>query len=149
MPYQPTQNSRNTAVRLPHVVCTVSELAAGQRVIFSFNGLSIGVFNVNGAYHALLNRCPHRGAPLCEGRLTASVTAPQPYSYSRDREGEILKCPWHGWEFDILTGRSVFMPEKIRVKAYPTTIEQSQQHPLIAKYDVSVIAHLVVVWLSK
>jgi nitrite reductase/ring-hydroxylating ferredoxin subunit len=34
-----------------------------------------------------------------------------------------VRCPWHGWEFDITTGQSVFNPHKMRVKTYAVTVE--------------------------
>jgi len=47
----------------------------------------------------------------------------QPGEYIWGREGEILRCPWHGWEFDLITGRSIFNPHKMRVKTYEVTVE--------------------------
>ena len=38
------------------------------------------------------------------------------------REGEILACPWHGWEFDLLTGESLSDP-RIRLRRYPVEVE--------------------------
>jgi nitrite reductase/ring-hydroxylating ferredoxin subunit len=44
-----------------------------------------------------------------------------PGEYRWGREGEILSCPWHGWEFDLLTGKSLADP-RVRVKRYPTEV---------------------------
>jgi hypothetical protein len=41
------------------------------------------------------------------------------------REGEIIRCPWHMWEFEIATGRCLVDP-KARVKTYPVVIEEGQ-----------------------
>ena len=106
-----------------HVVCRVEELPPGGRRIVSVGGLSIGVFNVNGRYYGLNNRCPHKAAPLCAGLVTGLVTGPEPYQYQVSRPGEILRCPWHGWEFDITNGRSVFNPHKLRVRSYEVAVE--------------------------
>ena len=73
-------------------------------------GRSIGVFNLDGAYFALRNRCPHQGGPLCLGRLSGMLTSPRPGEYEYQRDGEILRCPWHGWEFDLRTGQSWIDP---------------------------------------
>jgi 3-phenylpropionate/trans-cinnamate dioxygenase ferredoxin subunit len=54
------------------------------------------------------------------------------------REGEILRCPWHGWEFDILTGRSIFNPHRTRVKAYDVTVEQKIDDESVETFPVSV-----------
>jgi 3-phenylpropionate/trans-cinnamate dioxygenase ferredoxin subunit len=40
-----------------------------------------------------------------------------------ERGGEILRCPWHGWEFDLRDGRSVVDPERTRVRSYPVEVE--------------------------
>ena len=106
-----------------HVVSRVSELPPGERRIVEVAGRSIGVFNVNGAFHALRNSCPHQAAPLCLGSIKGMTMPSRPGEYIWAREGEILRCPWHGWEFDILTGRSIFNPHRTRVKAYDVTVE--------------------------
>jgi nitrite reductase/ring-hydroxylating ferredoxin subunit len=106
-----------------HVVCRVDELPPGQHRIVTVRGRSIGVYNVNGQYHALLNRCPHRAAPLCKGVVTGLITSPAQYQREMSRDGEIVRCPWHGWEFDILTGQSVFNPHRVRARTYEVMVE--------------------------
>ncbi len=106
-----------------HVVARTSELPPGERRIVEVNGRSIGVFNVHGHYYALRNSCPHQAAPLCLGAIKGMTMPSAPGEYIWAREGEILRCPWHGWEFDITTGRSIFNPHKTRVKAYEVTVE--------------------------
>lgn len=107
-----------------HVVCKVSELPPGGRKIIQVGEKSIGVFNVNGGFHALRNLCPHQFAPLCEGKITG-YCEPSPVGEFRwSRHGEILRCPWHGWEFDIKTGRSIFNPHKVRTKSYEAAVEE-------------------------
>ena len=87
-----------------HVVATVEEIPPGQRKVIEVSGRSIGIFNVSGEFFALRNRCPHQGGPLCLGPLEALVRSTGPGDYSVSRSGEVLRCPWHGWEFDIRTG---------------------------------------------
>jgi 3-phenylpropionate/trans-cinnamate dioxygenase ferredoxin subunit len=106
-----------------HVVATVDELPPGQRKIVEIAGRSIGVFNVGGEYFALRNRCPHQGGPLCLGQLAGAVSSSGPGMYTYSRHGEMLRCPWHGWEFDIRTGQSWFDPAGVRVRRYDVTIE--------------------------
>jgi nitrite reductase/ring-hydroxylating ferredoxin subunit len=107
-----------------YVVGTVEEIAPGQRKIVEIAGRSIGVFNVGGSFYALRNTCPHQGGPLCQGQVTGLLMARVPGEFSYTRRGEILRCPWHGWEFDIKTGQSWFDPVQTRVRAYPVTIER-------------------------
>ena len=54
-------------------VCTTEELQPGERKIVDAGGRSIGVFNVGGSYHALLNLCPHQRGPLCLGQVTGTM----------------------------------------------------------------------------
>lgn len=106
-----------------HIVCTVDELPPGGRKVLEIAGRSIGVFNLGGEYFALRNRCPHQGGPLCQGRLTGFLMARVPGEYEYTRRGEILRCPWHGWEFDVRTGQSWFDPARTRVRTYPVSVE--------------------------
>lgn len=106
------------------IVCPAAELPPGERkIIDTGDGRSIGVFNVAGNYHALRNLCPHAGAELCRGVVTGMNEPSEVGEYRWTRDGEILRCPWHGWEFDLLTGRSIFCPEKVRVATYETAVE--------------------------
>lgn len=86
------------------------------------DGRSIGVFNVAGRFYALHNGCPHRGGPLCEGRVCGTVLPTDDYAFRYGREGEILRCAWHGWEFDIRTGQALADPS-VRARSYPVTVE--------------------------
>jgi nitrite reductase (NADH) small subunit len=132
-----------------HVVCPAAELTPGQRRVVEVNGRSIGVFNVNGSYFAVRNRCPHHGAPLCLGLVKGLVLGPRPYEYEVVREGEILRCPWHGWEFDLTNGRSIFNPHRVRVKSYDVTVEPApaggeEDDTSIETYPVTVEQEVVV-----
>ena len=61
-----------------HVVGKVAEIGPGQRKIVTVEGISIGVFNVGGTYYALRNRCPHQGAPLCQGSVKGTALPSSP-----------------------------------------------------------------------
>jgi len=108
-----------------HPICPVDDLPPGQRKIVTIHGKSIGVFNVHGKFHAIRNVCPHQLAPLCEGAITGTARPSDkgPGHGQWHRDGELIRCPWHGWEFDIATGQSVFNPHRCRVKSYQVTVE--------------------------
>jgi nitrite reductase (NADH) small subunit len=105
-----------------YFVCDVEALAPGERIVRDFDGLSIGVFNVGGRMYALHNRCPHRGGALCLGPVTGTAVGDAGFRFVYGREGEVLRCAWHGWEFEIATGRSLVDP-RIRAKTFPVRIE--------------------------
>ncbi|WP_121823558.1 Rieske (2Fe-2S) protein [Halostella salina] len=106
-------------------ICPTSELPPGDRVITTLDGISIGVFNIDGEYHALKNDCPHQRAPLCEGKLTGTTESTAPGQYEWTADGQIVQCPWHGWEFDVTTGESVFNPHSVKAKTFQTTVEST------------------------
>jgi 3-phenylpropionate/trans-cinnamate dioxygenase ferredoxin subunit len=106
-----------------HVLATTSEIPPGERKLFNVKGRPIAVFNLGGQFYGMLNRCPHQGGSLCEGIVTGLLESPTPGEYVYSREGEIVRCPWHGWEFDIRTGQSYCDPERIRTKSYPVAAE--------------------------
>ena len=108
-----------------HRVAKVGEIPPGGRKIVEVAGRSIGVFNIGGEFFALRNQCPHAGGPLCEGVLSGLLRSDVPGEYDYVRRGEILRCPWHQWEFDVRTGQSWFDPVKTRVRRYETSIEPS------------------------
>ena len=124
-----------------YIVGKVSELPPGERKIVEVQGRSIGVFNVHGTYYALRNSCPHQGAPLCRGAITGMPVPSKPGEYVWAREGEILRCPWHGWEFDVTSGRSVCNPHRTRVKTYEVTVEEDES---VETYPVTLEDGLVV-----
>ena len=133
-----------------HVVARVKDFPPDTRRIVEVEGVSIGVFNVHGSYYALRSSCPHQGAPLCLGRVVGTTVASRPFALSYAREGEIIKCPWHGWEFDITTGRSVFNPHRVRVRTYDVTVEpeeteeSEEEDPSIPTYPVTIEDGLVI-----
>ncbi len=106
-----------------YIVGTVDDIPPGERKIVEIGGRSVGVFNVNGEYFAVLNRCPHQGGSLCSGRQSGVVTSSRPGEYVTSRANEIIRCPWHGWEFDLRTGQSWFDPRAVRVRRYDVTVE--------------------------
>lgn len=77
---------------------TARELTAGGRVV--------ALFNIDGTFYALDGICPHAGGPLGEGAMS----------------GCVVTCPWHGWQFDVVTGRNALNP-RIEQTRFPIKIE--------------------------
>jgi nitrite reductase/ring-hydroxylating ferredoxin subunit len=110
-----------------YVVGTVEEIAPGTHKIVEVGGRSIGVYNVNGEYFAILNRCPHQAGPLCKGNTYGFLKSGGVGEYEYSRPGEIVRCPWHGWEFDVKTGQSWFDPVQVRVRRYNVVVTSGSE----------------------
>jgi len=107
-----------------HVVAAVSEIPPGGRKRVEVAGRDVAVFNLEGEFFAIANKCPHRGGPLCQGTLTGLVLSDEPGDYQYVRQGEIIRCPWHNWEFDVRTGKSWCDPEKVRARRFGVSVEK-------------------------
>ena len=110
-----------------HIVARTDDIPSGGNKVVGVEGRDIVIFHVNGEYFALLNRCPHEGAPLAKAACVARLTSPEPGVYRRSRPGEMLRCPWHGWEFDMRNGQSWFDPQRVKVRSYPVAVERGEQ----------------------
>jgi len=139
------------------MVGRASEIPPGARkIVYPQPGPGIGVFNVDGRFYALKNTCPHMGAPLCEfGLLTGTTTARSTpdgrLEFEWIRENEILKCPWHSWEFDLTTGRTVF-PSRNRVASYEVSLDEQPDPALersVETYPVVLRDAVVYIDLGK
>ncbi len=83
-----------------------SDLKDGQTKVVNANGTEIALYNVKGKFFATQNNCLHRGGPLGEGAL----------------EGEIITCPWHGWQYDVATGENKVSPV-LKLKTYKVEVK--------------------------
>jgi 3-phenylpropionate/trans-cinnamate dioxygenase ferredoxin subunit len=124
------------------VIARTGDVPPGTCKLVTVNGREIGVFNLEGRYFALANRCPHEGGPLCQGRVGPLVRSSGPGDYRLDREPNFLRCPWHGWEFDIRTGQSWCDPQSTRARLFQVTVESGEslaKGPYVAEtFPVSV-----------
>ena len=78
------------------------------------------------SFRALRDICPHQGAQLSGGLFGGTNVPSEVGEYSFGRAGEIVRCPRHGFEFDVETGRSLHDPDHVRVKAY-RVVEQGDE----------------------
>ena len=72
------------------------------------------------------DRVAYGSAPIgayAEARLTSK----EPGVYERSRVGELLRCAWHGWEFDMRNGQSWFDPKRVKIRSYPVAIESGEE----------------------
>lgn len=99
------------------------ELPAGEHRLIEVEGRRLGIFNVNGKYYAVRNVCPHMGGPLCLGTVGGAMLPSRPGEYVFGLDGRVLRCPWHGWAFDLETGLALFEIAKARVRTYAVRVK--------------------------
>ncbi len=87
-------------------IAVVGDLPSGQGKVCEVGDKQIALFNVDGKFVACNNTCPHRGGPLGEGDLA----------------GTVVTCPWHGWQFDVVTGVSPVNPAA-KIVTYPVEVQ--------------------------
>lgn len=117
-PQPPTPGKRGL-----HRVGPLAGIREGERQIIQVGTLSVGVYRINGALHAIKNQCPHQGAPLCLGHLGATHAPGKVDEFQPALHGRVLRCPWHGWEFDVASGKGLY-DAKSRVKTYQTVVDE-------------------------
>ena len=70
-------------------VARARDIPPGAGRAFPVGRYEVAVFNVGGELYAIENNCPHQGGPLADGWM----------------EGALVTCPWHGWCFDVRSGK--------------------------------------------
>jgi nitrite reductase/ring-hydroxylating ferredoxin subunit len=103
-----------------YVVARARDIPEGSRLLVTVQGREIGIYNIDGQFHAVLNRCPHRGAALCRGDVIGLITSTGPGEIYLDTSRKFIVCPWHGWEFDINTGKSWYQAPDGRSRGFRT-----------------------------
>jgi len=84
---------------------SVAEVPSGTIHQFQVGGTAIALANESGKFYAINDVCIHRGGPLGEGEL----------------EGNVVTCPWHGWQYDVTTGKVTQNPT-MGVACYATEV---------------------------
>lgn len=89
-----------------HRVATVTDCPPGSARELTVAGRVVALFNIEGTFYALDGICPHAGGPLGEGAVS----------------GKVVTCPWHGWQFDVTTGRHALNPRMMQTQI-PVKVE--------------------------
>jgi nitrite reductase/ring-hydroxylating ferredoxin subunit len=88
-------------------IASLRDLRPGQMLFAELDGLPIALANVGGTIYAFGDSCRHEGGPLSAGLLI----------------DETVTCPWHGWTYNVRTGKSIVPPLGLRIPTYLVRIE--------------------------
>jgi len=86
-----------------------ADIPLGEGRVVEAEGMTLALFNVDGAFYALDNACAHRGGPLGEG----------------DLDGTVVVCPWHAWRWDVKTGANVNNPA-LKMPCFPVSVDDGR-----------------------
>lgn len=135
-----------------HVIAEVDSFADREIRAIEVDGKNLCLLRLGKEFFALADRCPHGGAKLSGGRISNTVESDGPGDYRLCRKDEMIKCPWHGWEYDVRTGQSWSDPKSTRTRAFVAEAvdgEELIKGPYIAEtVSVEVDGNYVVVEMS-
>lgn len=89
-------------------------------------GRKLGIYKIDDRFYAVLNACPHKGAPLCMGSSDGTMLPSKPNEFKYGLENQVIRCPWHGYEFDITTGEAIFGTTNKKAPVYPVREEKGE-----------------------
>ncbi|HEX4203407.1 MAG TPA: Rieske 2Fe-2S domain-containing protein [Ktedonobacteraceae bacterium] len=109
-------------------VCSTQDVPQGEKRSYTVKNIPLVVIHsARDEFYAIYRFCPHQRGDLFTGILGGQTVASQPGEpFKYEREGEILRCPWHSFSYDVTTGACLTVPEKLRVKTYPVIVEDQQ-----------------------
>lgn len=113
---------------MKHHICAVQDIPPGEKRTFQVKQIPLLVIHArNGNFYAVYRFCPHQRSDLATGILGGMTQAEQPgVAFEYIREDEILRCPWHGFSFDVTTGACLTVPEQLRVRTYSLLVEDQE-----------------------
>jgi nitrite reductase/ring-hydroxylating ferredoxin subunit len=109
-------------------VTALDDLEERRPKLATVEGREIGIIRWNGEVYALRNVCPHQFGPVCRGHVMPLITGGLDERLDADADRPVLVCPWHGWEFDVATGKSAWgdTPYRYHLKTYEVRIENGR-----------------------
>jgi nitrite reductase (NADH) small subunit len=123
---------RPTGRKVWSLVGHSSDFPDGSSHVVDVHGRSIGIVRVGEQFYALRNVCPHQGAPLFKGGILKGTMLPsQPDELVYGMNSHVIRCPLHGWEFDITSGDAVFGISNKRAVTYPIRVDDGRVFVLV------------------
>jgi len=109
---------------MEHKVGHLNDIPENDALCVDIEGRPIGIFKLGEKIVAVKNLCPHKRAPLARGTVQGTMLPTSCVGeFQYGMEEQVLKCPWHGWEFDLETGKCLFGVSNSRIKVYDVSIK--------------------------
>lgn len=106
-----------------HDAGSIDDFESGKPYSITVGEKALVLIRKGDQFFAMRDACPHAGARLSDGEVIGTSSADKPgEEIDYCRIGEIISCPWHGWEFDVTTGKSLTRPDRVRVRTYPVKV---------------------------
>lgn len=110
-----------------HDVGSANDFESGKPYSITVEGKALVLVRKGDVFYAMRDMCPHAGARFSDGQVIGESRCDKPgEEIDYCRIGEIISCPWHGWEFDVTTGKSLTRPGRIRVRTFPVRVERNR-----------------------
>jgi 3-phenylpropionate/trans-cinnamate dioxygenase ferredoxin subunit len=105
----------------------IDDFPVGIFRIVDVQGREVGVYRAtDGLWFAARNLCPHRGGPLCRGRVGATMLPSDPGEFVVGLDQEVVRCPWHAMEFSLVTGESLFTDSALRIGLHDVAVRDGE-----------------------
>jgi nitrite reductase (NADH) small subunit len=104
----------------------VSAFPIGRPSEVTVGRLNLGVVRAPSGVYAFRNECPHQGAPLCSGYFSGTMVPSKPRELEYGLDNEVIRCPWHGWEFRVSTGEALFGISTRRLRTFDAEVRGSE-----------------------
>lgn len=99
-------------------VAHVQEFALNKPRSVEIEGRTITLVRTEAGIFSFGSSCPHQGAPLCSGSIQGTMLPSDPDEYVYGHDGQVIRCPWHAYEFSLRTGESIAGAVKGRLPVY-------------------------------
>lgn len=119
-------------------VGTKQEFAENNRKMVKLDereDMHVGVYCIDGDFYAWRNICPHQAAPVCQGKVSGTYLPSKVYEYKYGLDQQVLRCPWHGWEFNLKTGEHMVEGgfRKTKLRGYPVEVDGDDVYLILNK----------------
>jgi len=109
--------------RPAHDIGALSDFPVGEMTIVDVAGVEVGVYHASdGSLRAVRNVCPHYAAPICRGEVSGTMIPSAPGTFEYGLDERVLRCPWHGFEYDLATGDPLYDVTRGRLRTYDVAV---------------------------